>query len=231
MPFVIFFLQAVCFLWILILPGVIWVSSRRRGFWDGIIWAFRVWAAVATFRAFLYILDAAPGSLIAEPANTCLFFGAGVLLGGVFLTRRWMSTRRLRRYAEIEMLHSLSAGEFEELVADYFKSMGYIVRHTGKSGDHGVDLAIYTPKEGKWLVQCKRYRRKVVGEPALRDLFGAMHHYHADWGYLITTGRFSDNALAWAEGKDIQLVDGEMLIEMLGGKNALLRHELVLEIG
>jgi restriction system protein len=142
-----------------------------------------------------------------------------------------MRDRRLHKYAAIERLHSLSPGEFEELVADYFKSMGYIVHHTGKSGDHGVDIEIFTPREGKWLVQCKRYRRKVVGEPAIRDLYGAMHHFHADWGYLITTGRFSANALAWVEGKDIQLVDGEMLVDMLGGKRAILRHEFVLDIG
>lgn len=231
MPFIIFFLRAACFLWIVILPGVMWVSIRRRGFWDGVIWMFWMWGVLGSARVVLYILGEATGSLVAEPANSWVFLGVGVLLGASLLTRRWMRGGRLRRYAAIEMLHSLSAGEFEELIADYFRSSGYVVHRTGKPGDHGVDLAVYTPREGKWVVQCKRYRRKVVGEPAIRDLYGAMHHFHADWGYLIATGRFSANALAWAEGKDIHLVDGETLVQMLGGRRGVLRYELILEIG
>jgi HJR/Mrr/RecB family endonuclease len=231
MPFVVFFLRAACFLWIVILPGVMWVSSRRQGFWDSVTWAFGTWAGLGSARVALYMLGEGFGSMVAEPLNSWLFFGVGALLGALLLTRKWMGDRKLRRYAEIEALYSLSAMEFEELVADYFKSMGYVVHRTGKPGDHGVDIAIFTPREGKWLVQCKRYRRKVVGEPAIRDMYGAMHHFHADWGYLITTGRFSANAIAWAEGKDIRLVDGETLVDMFGGKRGVMRHEFVLEVG
>ena len=179
--------------------------------------------------AALNILGEAPESMMAEPANTWLFLGAGALPGGALLIRRWTKGRRLRKHAAIEALHSLSAGEFEELIGDYFKSKGFVVHRSGKPGDHGVDLSVYTPREGKWLVQCKRYRRKVVGEPSIRDLFGAMHHFHADRGYLITTGRFSANAVSWAEGKDIQLVDGEVLVEMLGGKRGFRKNELAFE--
>ncbi len=100
--------------------------------------------------------------------------------------------------------------DFERWVGARFRELGYKVRGTGKSGDHGVDLVANREGE-KVIVQCKRYRHTSIGEPELRDLYGALQHEGADRAYLVTTGRFTAAAIAWARGKPIELWDGQNL--------------------
>ena len=80
--------------------------------------------------------------------------------------------------------------DFERWVGARFRDLGYKVRETGKSGDHGVDLDAVRAGE-KIVIQCKRYRNTAVDEPAIRDLYGALQHESASRAYLVTTGYFT----------------------------------------
>ena len=54
--------------------------------------------------------------------------------------------------------------------------------------------------------------RKWIGEPVVRDFYGAlMHDGVAVRGYIVTTSFFSQAARTWAEGKPLKLIDGEEL--------------------
>lgn len=122
---------------------------------------------------------------------------------------------RARRAAgkSLEQLRLLTPVEFEQWVGARFRDMGYYVRDTAVSGDHGVDL-IATRGNEKAVIQCKRYRDRSVGEPVVRDLYGAMQHEDADRAYLVTTGHFTATALVWAKGNPIELWDGDYLGRM-----------------
>src|SRR5690606_14163630 len=48
--------------------------------------------------------------------------------------------------------------------------------------------------------------------PVLRDLYGTMIHSGADRAALVTSGKFSRAAQTWAQGKPLDLVDGEKLM-------------------
>ena len=61
------------------------------------------------------------------------------------------------------------------------------------------------------VVQCKRYVGS-VGASAVRDLYGAMHHEKASNAYLVTTGKFTKSAMAWAKAKAMFLVEGTELL-------------------
>lgn len=98
--------------------------------------------------------------------------------------------------------------ELEEFAAQVYKKMGYGVRHTGQTGDHGVDVLLKNPQKEIEVVQCKQWR-KPVGEREVRDLVGAMVHYKAVRGWLWAPGGFSGPARAWANGKPVVLVDDD----------------------
>lgn len=98
--------------------------------------------------------------------------------------------------------------ELEEFAAQVYKKMGYGVRHTGQSGDHGVDVLLKNPQQELEIVQCKQWR-KPVGEREVRDLMGAMAHYKAVRGWIWAPGGFSAPARAWAQGKPVVLADDE----------------------
>jgi restriction system protein len=106
----------------------------------------------------------------------------------------------------------LSPSKFEEWSATRLREQGYSVTVVGGQSDHGIDLIAERDGE-RLVVQCKRWvGARMVGEPQVRDLFGAMHHERATGAMVITTGLFSEPALAWAKGKPIKLWDVERLI-------------------
>lgn len=114
-------------------------------------------------------------------------------------------------------LRDLTWQEFELLVGEAFRRQGYEVREQGGSApDGGVDLVLR--KHGKrYLVQCKHGKAWNVGVKVVRELFGVMAAENADGGFVVTSGVFSKEALAFATDKDIVLLDGEQMGSFLGG--------------
>ena len=92
-------------------------------------------------------------------------------------------------------------------MGERFRAAGYDARVTQFQGDHGVDL-ILTRGSETVVVQCKHHPLSTIGEPVLRDLFGAMHDLRADRGFLVTTGQVSRAARQWGTGKPIETWDG-----------------------
>ena len=140
-----------------------------------------------------------------------------VLAGPVFYSERLASRGELRRrFGKVKTLAEMLAlepSEFENWVAMLFQLIGYKVRNTQEVADHGIDLLVSDGHVPYGLVQCKRYRG-TVGEPVVRDLYGTLVHENADFGWLVTTGGISRQARGWANGKPIELWDGQKLVEM-----------------
>lgn len=95
--------------------------------------------------------------------------------------------------------------KFEQLICSLFRRMGYDVRETPYVGDNGVDGFLYKDNL-KLVLQCKRVKGS-VGEPVLRDLFGTMHATDSHSAIVVTTGRVSDQARTWANGKPIRIIE------------------------
>jgi len=114
----------------------------------------------------------------------------------------------------LEDIRHLSADGFEDFVAGLFLARGYKAKIVGGDGDHGVDIVLSNPQGDRELVQCKKWDRWWVGEPVVRDFYGAfVHDGQAVRGYIVTTSVFSEAAREWAEGKPIHLIDGKELAE------------------
>lgn len=228
MEFIIFILRFITIPWMFLIPIGFWLGVRQgdtpvRRLLSGVSWAWWMWLLVAAAWGLLLWIDGLPGGWLTDPAVRTAFLATGIVLGAVWTARQiqiMLHQQRMRSSSEaLAWLKEMPAGDFETLIGRYFKSFGYVVRHVGKSGDHGVDLAIYTPKEGKWIAQCKRYQNRRVGEGAVRDLYGAMMHEHADRGFIFTTSVYSQPAQAWADEKPIELIGGEELVERLNANN------------
>lgn len=127
------------------------------------------------------------------------------------------SQYKLEDHHAFENLETMTGIEFEGFCKRLLESMGFEVQQTKASGDGGIDLVAYNHKplfEGTYIVQCKRYKGS-VGEPTIRDLYGVITSERANKGILITTGYFTNSAISFAEGKNIELIDGEKLNKLL----------------
>lgn len=110
-----------------------------------------------------------------------------------------------------DALDGMSWQQFERLVGEGFRLQGYRVVETGGGGaDDGIDLVLNKDGE-KYLVQCKQWRAFRVGVDVVRELYGVMAAKGAAGGFVVTSGRFTDEARKFAEGRNVQLTDGTRL--------------------
>lgn len=112
-------------------------------------------------------------------------------------------------------LNGMSWQEFEMLVGEAFRRGGYTVTETGGGGaDGGVDLVLHKDGE-KFLVQCKQWKAFKVGVTTIRELYGVMAAGGATGGFVVTSGVFTQEARAFAEGRNIDLIDGAELTTII----------------
>jgi restriction system protein len=110
---------------------------------------------------------------------------------------------------------SLTWRQFESLVAEGFRQRGFqVTEKGGAAADGGVDLILARGNE-RFLVQCKQWRAQQVPVTIVRELYGVMAAQQAAGGYVVTSGRFTQDAIAFAEGRNIELIDGVTLPTLL----------------
>lgn len=108
-------------------------------------------------------------------------------------------------------LDGISWREFELLVGEAFRRKGFSVTERGGSGpDGGVDLELHLGTD-KYLVQCKHWKALKVGVTVIREFFGVMAAEGAAGGFIVTSGTYTEDAKTFAQGRNIQLVDGNLL--------------------
>lgn len=145
------------------------------------------------------------------------------ILPFIFLVGAALSARnRKHRFKLIEMqtgidsVRAMSWQDFEKLVGEAFRRQGYAVEeHGGSAPDGGVDLVLL--KNGqKSIVQCKRWKTYSVGVSPVRELYGVMTAESAHTCIFVTCGNYTSDAIDFAKGKPIQLIDGKELVTLIG---------------
>jgi Restriction endonuclease len=122
-------------------------------------------------------------------------------------------------------LDVLEGHAFEDIVERLLTKMGFLIHGRQASADGGIDMIADRNEPitgGKFVIQCKRYA-SAVGEPIIRDLYGVVQSERANKGILITTAGFTREAVAFAAGKPLELIDGNAL------RGLLFRHGITLE--
>ena len=66
-------------------------------------------------------------------------------------------------------------------------------------------------------MQCKRWKIAQVGVSLIREFYGVTVAEKAERGIFVTTGTFTRDALDFADGKPLELVDGRQLAALVEG--------------
>ena len=124
------------------------------------------------------------------------------------------------------VLDDLSGFEFEDVMEDVFRNLGYEnVRQADRTADEGRDVIMEEVVDGTRraiIVECKH--TGTVGRPVVQKLHSAAATYDHDGprrGMVVTSGRFTAPAEAYAEElresddpHPVELVDGDDLREL-----------------
>lgn len=160
-------------------------------------------------------------------AHAAQFFVPPICLAGAALSA-WRRRRRKALTADVAQstaanaLDNITWREFEMLVGEAFRLKGYRVVETGGSGaDGGIDLVLSKGNE-KFFVQCKQWKAYKVGVEVVRELYGVMAAKGAAGGFVVTSGRFTSDATAFSNGRNLKLIDGPMLLGMIKQAKATL---------
>jgi len=149
-----------------------------------------------------------------------LMFGAGFAI--LCLIAGWKGAGFRRRQQEflqadidMEWVRGLSWRDFEHQLAEVYRQKGYEVEETGGGGaDGGIDLKL--SRDGRTtIVQCKHWKTWKVNVKPVRELFGVMTAEGADSAIFITSGGYTSDALKFAEGKPIELIDQHGFLDLV----------------
>jgi len=204
--------------------------------WAGIALAAASYLLLSSLAARPIQVTAGPGqaSGVATAAVIKgLATGGQVVVPMLCLAGAGLSAFRRHQRQRVMAMASNSAGsvdgmrwqEFEVLVGEAFRREGYHVTEARGGGpDGGVDLVLSRPAQGgteKTLVQCKHWRAYKVGVDVVRELYGVMAARGAAEGIVVTSGRFTAEAQAFAQGRNVHLTDGPALRALIGEAQAL----------
>ena len=124
----------------------------------------------------------------------------------------------------IAQLKAASPMFFEKVVVEVLVKMGYggsrkdAGQENGRSGDEGIDGIIKEDRLGLDIIyiQAKKWE-DVISRPEIQKFAGALQGRRARKGIFITTSRFSDGAIEFAQNIDnkIILIDGNQLAQYM----------------
>lgn len=208
--------------------------ARRRN--EGLVevlmhlpWWIGIAAGIIGFAAVRWgaglVFNAAGGPL-AKSVGAQLGGGALAPLAWMVLVACWIGAaasvvrakhrvKLLDRQSGLDSLRTMSWKQFEQLVGEAYRRLGYRIEETGQGGaDGGIDLLLR--KDGvTTLVQCKQWRTQKIGVAVVRQMYGLMVHHNAAAVKIVCSGIFTGECEAFALDKPVELVNGQALMRLV----------------
>lgn len=216
--------------------------KRNPGFLDFLTRAHWSVGVISGVLAFALISKGAPALLLGASSEIARTAGKSLepalfWLGLIALSACWLAAltsafgaarRRslLDKQTGIESIRNLSWQEFERLVAEAYHRQGYQVKEMGGEGkDGGIDLLL--KRDGRTeMVQCKLWRNSRVSAPVAREMWGLVAHHGYHGVKIVCVGEFTEDAARFAQGKNMELVSGRRLVDLISRVQTACAHSL-----
>lgn len=185
--------------------------------WVSVVLAATAWMALRIVLPTIHFSNPFLSALFPVATQFAPFVTLALLaLAAISGLRAWQNRRILDRQTGIESMRELPWKTFEDILAEAYRRQGYKVEELlGGGADGGIDLLL--GKDGQVVVvQCKQWKsQKTVPVKDVRELYGVMVDRGASAGKFVATTNFSPDAVAFAKGKPIELVDPKALLELV----------------
>ncbi|MEP1448934.1 MAG: restriction endonuclease [Paraglaciecola sp.] len=184
--------------------------------WVSVIISICVYAALKFVLPNMDFSNLYISSFVAAAPNVAEWFAGLFLVPAIFSIFNHQKRKQLiKKQSSIDTLRETSWSDFEVLVGEAFRRKGYAVQENMVGGaDGGIDLTLR--KDGKLhIVQCKQWRRSKVGVSIVREMFGVMTASNAERVHVVSSGHFTSDAIKFAQGLPIELINGDQLLELI----------------
>ncbi|MFI2415786.1 restriction endonuclease [Streptomyces sp. NPDC018947] len=202
-------------------------TTRRQQQRDAQLIAFAVVAAAAIGLAVMVV-----NWLLTHWWVLVVTLVLAVLAGAVRLYNRqqraqWEAVQAQGLRYGLPQLDALHHARFEDAIRDLMQRDGCRdAQRVGGRGDLGADVKATDPFGRRWVIQCKHRRNGAqgspVGTPDLQVLNGTARQVHgADVAVIVTNGRVTGPAVAFAKQQRLHVVDRQMLAVWASGSRPL----------
>lgn len=107
----------------------------------------------------------------------------------------------------LEASAHISDAMFTQILAEYFRQVGYSVRTDLAGGDHrGANLRLL--KNGHSIAVRTEKHTEIVGDEVVQDVIATTAFYEADDTWALTTSSFTHEAQELADRMGVRLIDG-----------------------
>ena len=172
-----------------------------------------------TIKAILILFTILTFGKILNPTIIMMFIIITITLVAIHLSGEDFKNIFQKRHTKLTMndLMKVDPYQFERVVADYYKSQGYTVLPTKRTGDGGKDLVMFKGAK-TYFVECKQYSKgNNVSRPLVQKLVGACHPHNAK-AIFVTTSKFSNEAIQEARLSKVELIDGPTLLQKINSQ-------------
>ncbi len=183
--------------------------------WASLIAAVIVYALLKFFLTSIISGPALGGVVLGLQSSAEILVISFYLVVMIFSFKQHQRRRLLDIKDSVDSIRAMSWQAFEVLVGEIYRRQMYYVEESSNAGlDGGADLFLL--KGGhKIIVQCKHWRNTQVDVALIQDLYDTMIAEAADGCIFVGSGDYSQQALAFASGKPIELIDGAKLVAMV----------------
>ncbi|MDA7416658.1 restriction endonuclease [Xenophilus arseniciresistens] len=108
---------------------------------------------------------------------------------------------------------------FEAVCEALFAQSGMRAETQSHGADGGVDIWLWSQYSDKpVIVQCKHWKKRVVGVKELREFYGVLKSHDLTYGTFATSSTFSQDALEFARANRINAQDRGGLLRLIAGR-------------
>ncbi|WIF88289.1 restriction endonuclease [Acholeplasma laidlawii] len=112
------------------------------------------------------------------------------------------------------LIDQLKPHDFEKIIAETYKRLGFRVKITKRSHDYGVD--VFAEKgEDKICIQAKLYLKQKVNLKAIQKIYTAKGIYKCNTAVVITNAKFQKSATISANKLQVLLIGRKRLLKNL----------------
>lgn len=164
-------------------------------------------AALASLMFLLIWLQLRNAEIAVAAAGSVLV--VLVLLQIVFKQRR---AARLRRSGILD-IDKMDDRQFERYLAQLFRSQGYSVDVTPRTGDIGADVIL--SKDGSKIAVQAKHHSQSAEISAVQEVLASKSRYGADEAWVVSNDEFSPAAAELARSNGVRLIGRDALIDMI----------------